>query len=113
MAWYESVGWKTERDEQRARIIERVGYLPDLSLLDKLYQPWSSIELLPEEEDSYGIHKIKVDGVEVRLDEHDGFGITILIKGDLTNNHRDALLQSMLMDLPLLDGQPWEVMRME
>lgn len=105
LAWYESVGWEKERDELRARIIERIGVLPDLSLLDKLYQPWSSIELLPEDEDSYGIHRIKVDGVEVRLDEHDGFGITILIKGDLATNHRDALLQSMLMDLQTLNGQ--------
>lgn len=113
LAWYESVGWKKERDELRARVIERIGVLPDLSLLDKLYQPWSSIEVLPEEEDSYGIHRIKVDGVEARLDEHDGFGITLLIKGDLATSHRDALLQSMLMDLQLLDGQQWEVMRME
>lgn len=113
LAWYESVGWEKERDEQRARLIERIGFLPDLSLLDKLYQPWSSIDVLPQEENSYGIHRITVDGIEVHLDEHDGFGITILIKGDLATSHRDALLQSMLMDLQLLDGQPWEAVRME
>ena len=47
------------------------------------------------------------------LDEHDGFGITILIKGNLAESQRDALFQSILMDLQLLDGQPWEAMRME
>lgn len=113
LAWYESVGWQKELDEQGAKLIDQLGALPDLALLGSLYRPWSGIELLPEEEDSFGIHTVKADTFELRIDEHDGFGITILGKGSLAAGQWDTWLQSTLTSLHLLEGQPWEAIQLE
>lgn len=112
MVWYAEVGWQREHDKEAARLLERLGFVPDPGLLDKLYQPWSGIEVLPVEEDAHGIHLIRVDGIVLRIDEHDGFGIMVQIQGELAQDRWHALRDSLLMDLRVLEGVAWEVLKL-
>ena len=109
LVWYQSVNWVEDVNKERARLTEALGFVPDVALLDALYQPWPDAETLPVDEDQYGVHKVRVDGATVRFDESDGFGLRVLVQGKLSPERIDALKQHLLKVLQAMEGVEWEV----
>lgn len=109
LAWYKSVGWEADENKQRAKLASDLGFEPDVGLLDKLFKPWQEAEVLPDNEDEHGIHEVRIDGVLVRFDESDGFGVRVLVQGKLADERIEALRQGMLGVLRTLEGVDWEM----
>ena len=109
LVWYQSVNWVEDVNKERARLTEALGFVPDVALLDTLYQPWPDAEALPVDEDDYGIHKVRIDGATVRFDESDGFGLRVLVQGMLSAERIDALKQHLLKVLQAMESVEWEV----
>lgn len=107
LAWYESVGWEKQKNEQRAKLASDLGFEPDISWLDKLFKPWPEAEVLPEDDDEHGIHQVRIDGVLVRFDESDGFGVRVLVQGDLAGERIEVLRRGVLGALRALEGVDW------
>ncbi len=108
LAWHISVGW--DADEQRAKLTSDLGFVPDIGLLDKLFKPWQDAEVLPDNEDEHGIHEVRIDGVLVRFDESDGFGVRVLVQGKLPDERIEVLRREMLAVLRALEGVDWVIM---
>lgn len=110
LAWYESVRWnKEELDAWRAKLASDLGFQPDTRGLDTLCKPWQEAEALPENEGEHGIHEVRIHGVLVRFDESDGFGVRVLVQGDLADERIEELRRGMLGTLRALEGVDWVV----
>lgn len=109
LAWYRSVNWDEDVIEEEARLTEALGFVPDTAWLDKLYQPWPEAELLPLNEDEFGIHRVRIDGAVVLFDESDGYGVRVIVQGRLPGERIEALKQGMLSTLRSIEGVDWEV----
>lgn len=108
LAWYLSVNWEKDVNDERARLMEGLGFVPDAVLLERLYLPWPDAEALPVDEDAFGIHETRVDGAVVRFDESDGFGVRVVVQGRLAGERIEALKQGLINTLRAIEGVDWE-----
>jgi len=85
------------RESHKAAInhlVEKLGHSPDLDMLDFLYLPPITHNVLPEQEDESRIYRIEIDDVVVRYVEDD-FSIQVTVEGILS----DEIILSLKQDL--------------
>ncbi len=104
--WLESVQWISDLEKDLDRLQKELGYLPNLLLVDELYKPPVDFEELPEDEDTYGLVKISVDGVVVRYKESSR-EIQVIVEGELPNRVVETLKSDLLKKLGELVKTEW------
>ena len=75
----------------------------DLELYQRRYQPPVAHEALPEVEDEYGVHRIRVQGIVVRYVEKT-YSVQMTVEGPLPPETVDALAQDLFAKLSQLEG---------
>ena len=104
--WERQMKWASW--EARARDLEsKLGGPPRLDLVASLYQPSVPHEAVPEQEDEYAIHRIRVDGVVVRYVE-DGWTVQVTVEGELATDVVERLRHDLSRTLEALERAPIE-----
>ncbi len=90
---------------------EELGGAPDLDLFARLYRPCEPHEPLPQGDDAYGVHRIRVAGVVVRYVQ-DMQRVQMTVEGDLPPQTVQALAQDLLEKMSALENAPCELVRL-
>jgi hypothetical protein len=111
--WHRDAGgeWREEFAPLMDKLEEELGVRPDLDLATRLFKPEIKHETVPEVEDEYSIHQIKIDGVVVRYAE-DFRGFQITFEGAFPQATIDAVLVDLQRKLGLLENCPCEARRL-
>ncbi len=101
--WHQKLGWEDRFGTER-KLKKELGKLPDLSVLDTLYAPPVPFETVEknEDDDTYNIHDIRVDGVPVRYVQ-EGDMVKMTIQGELPEPVIEILKADMLEKLSALE----------
>jgi len=92
-------------------LAKELGKNPDLDLFERLYKPPVLHEEMPEEENEYKVHRIRVNGVVIRYVEEFEV-IQVTIEGKLPQKMSDAITQDLLHKLGVLENSPCELIRL-
>jgi hypothetical protein len=101
-------------DELRETMKEMMDHpLPkDREALATLYQPEGlEFETLPEDEDEFNIHRIRVEGVVVRYQE-DSSSIRMTVEGKLADRLLDKLVSDLKGKLERIEGKKYQPQRL-
>lgn len=101
-------------DELRETMKEMMDHpLPkDREALATLYQPEGlEFETLPENEDEFNIHRIRVEGVVVRYQE-DSSSIRMTVEGKLADRLLDKLVSDLKGKLERIEGKKYQPQRL-
>jgi hypothetical protein len=91
---------------------EQLGVPPDLNLAAQLYKPNVAFDEVPRlEEDAYGVHRIKIDGLIVRYVE-DSHCIQLTVEGELPQQTADALTSDLVRKMSILENTACELIRL-
>jgi hypothetical protein len=90
---------------------EALGMTPDLELFAGLFHPPIPHDMLPESEDEYGVHRIKIDDVVVRYVEK-MYSIQLTIEGELPEQLQTRLSGDLLDKLTRLENAPCELIKL-
>lgn len=104
LLWSRSVGWD-DVHEKTAELIEALGGLPDLELLETLYAPKLATEILGEDAEQCGTFRIRVGDVVVRYVE-DPFVIQFTVEGEVPPAVLDELQTDFVNKLSVLERTP-------
>lgn len=104
LLWSRSVGWD-DIQEQTDKLMEALGGLPDLDLLETLYAPKLATEVLGEDGEQYGTFRIRAGDVVVRYVE-DSFVIQFTVEGKLPESVLEELQKDITDKLAALERTP-------
>lgn len=104
LLWSRSVGWD-DIQEKTDKLIEALGSLPDLDLVEALYAPMLATDILGEDAEQYGTFRIRVGDVVVRYVE-ESFVIQVTVEGELPRSALDELQKDVVDKLALLERTP-------
>jgi hypothetical protein len=90
---------------------DELGRAPDLELFERLYRPALSHEALPDLEDQYGVHRIRVEGVVVRYVER-MCSIQMTVEGELPSEVADRLGKDLFAKFAALENADCEIVRL-
>lgn len=98
-------------DEQLNSNKEALGFEPDVDLFAELYSPPVPYEKIPENEDEYGVCRIRVNGVTVRY-VVDIWSVRIAVEEDLPASTTETLVSDLQNKLSALEKTPYEIIRL-
>jgi hypothetical protein len=102
---YPGVAAASERTEG---LEKELGAVPNLELVEKLYRPAWPNEPLPQAEEEYNVHRIRVGGVVVRYVE-EMHAVQMTVEGELPAATVEALTSDLRAKLSALENAPVEV----
>jgi hypothetical protein len=88
---------------RRAKLLRDLGPAPRLDLLGALYAPDIPHSKLPEIEDEFRVHRVKIDGVTVRYVEEDRV-VWLTVEGDLPRETVEQLRTDLLTKLEAIEN---------
>lgn len=106
-AWFRSVGWEAQLQEELERLLEETGRAPDLELAARLYRP-ALAHTACADGDSHDTVRITVDGVVVRYVRTMG-EVQMTVEGELPAALVDALAEDLRDKLSAIENAPCEV----
>ncbi len=112
LLWNQNAGWKESYEKDLRKLTEALGYQPDLSILESLYQPPIEFELLPNQEDEYNQIQILIEGVVVRYKE-EHWELQVTVEGTLQPHIITLLKQDLYQKLSNLVKTHWEMTDIE
>ena len=101
LLWSTEVGWD-DVEEKTKELTEAIGGPPNLDILASLYSPGIADEVLPEREDEYNVHRIRIGDVVVRYVE-ESFVIQVTAEGELSTAEIRQLRADLVEKLSLLE----------
>jgi hypothetical protein len=99
--WSKEMSWHDMR-EREDELLKALGALPDLAWLSALYETDIATQSLGEDEEQYGIYRIRIGDVIVRYKE-DRFIIQVTVEAELPENIVEQLQRDLLDKLSLLE----------
>ena len=102
---------KLSSQQDFAELTKELGAAPDPDLFARLYKPDVPHEDMPEQEDGYGICRIKVAGVIVRYVENVRY-VQVTVEGDLPDEIINAMTSDLLAKYSVLENTPCELVRL-
>jgi hypothetical protein len=94
-----------DREEQELKLREKLGGEPRMDLLPQLYRPPVDHEVLPQLEDEYGVHRIRVGGVVIRFVE-DMYCIQVTFEGEVQVDVVESVRANVCKILESLERTP-------
>lgn len=73
--------------------------------MSSLYTPPIPHEVLPEDEDEYGVYRIRVEGTVVRYVES-SYDVLVTVEGDLSSEMVHTLQRDLIQKLAQLENAP-------
>jgi hypothetical protein len=101
--WFRKVGWNKELLTQTAQLEEQLGIRPDLDLLDNVFCPPISHQVVPQSETEYNVFRIIVNGIVVRYVVTSD-AIQLTVEGDLTPAQVEAITTDLVKKLSALEN---------
>ena len=99
--WSRQMRWDG-LESQESRLRDELGALPDLELIPSLYRPPVAHEVLPQKEDEYSVHRIRVEGTVVRYVE-EGYTVQATVEGKLEPEIVEQLRRDLTRKLETLE----------
>jgi hypothetical protein len=103
-AWSKKVGWD-DAEEQARKLQAELGSPAKLELLPLLYRPEVAHEELPENDEEYKVHRIRIGSVVVRYVE-DMFRVQVTVEGDLPTDGVEQIREDLIGKLRALEQAP-------
>ena len=107
--WTQKVNWLKEFEEHLTDLNKKLGYDPDISKVESLYQPPVNFTSVPEIEDEYNQYRIIIDNVIIRYVE-DSWGIQVCAEGTLAPEIIETLKNDLFIKLTGLIKTDWEIL---
>lgn len=90
---------------------DELGRVPDLELFERLYRPALSHEALPDLEDEYNVHRIRIEGVVVRYVEWMS-SIHMTVEGELRSEITELLGNDLFTKFAALENAACQIVRL-
>lgn len=90
---------------------EELGSTPDFELFERLYRPPLAHEVVPDNEDEYGVCRIRIAGVVVRYVQNTHC-IQITVEGALPEQTLDSLTQDLLDKMSKLENSTCKLIQL-
>jgi hypothetical protein len=103
-AWAQEVGWD-DAEEQERKLQAVLGSPAKFEILPFLYRPELAHEELPEDDEEYNVHRVRIGGVVVRYVE-DMFHVQVTVEGDLPADGIEEIRRDLIGKLQALEQAP-------
>ena len=106
--WTLTFNLEDEYQDQMSRLLESLGYRPDVNQINDLYHFGIDQGDLQKDEDTYNLFYVTIDGVRVRFTEGLN-GLQVIIEGELPGEKEGLIKRQLLDKLTILENSACEV----
>lgn len=108
--WRRQIRLPSDRDDLVRQHVDEELSGVDFAAYEHLYRPSIPHQALSDdlgsEESEYGVHRVQIDGVNVRYEES-VYEVVLTVEGNLSSSVCETLWQELLAKLERVEGVPW------